>query len=63
MASPPKAPVKGKRFWDFSKVMDVLQLRKIKKKLKLTEDGSMNTVPQILYGPFLILGVFGSYMF
>jgi hypothetical protein len=28
-----------------------------------TEDGSTNAVLQILYGPYLILGVFGSYMF
>ena len=28
-----------------------------------TEDGSMNAVPQILYGQYLILGVFGTYMF
>ena len=28
-----------------------------------TEDGSMNAVPQILYGPNLILGAFGSCMF
>ena len=28
-----------------------------------TEDGSVNAVPQILYGQFLILGVFGSCMF
>ena len=28
-----------------------------------TEDGSMDAVPQILYGQYLILGVFGSYMF
>ena len=28
-----------------------------------TEDGSTDVVPQILYGPYLILGVFGSCMF
>ena len=28
-----------------------------------TEDGSTGVVPQILYGPYLILGVFGGYMF
>ena len=28
-----------------------------------TEDGSTDVVPQILYGPNLILGVFGSCMF
>ena len=28
-----------------------------------TEDGSMNAVLRILYGPNLILGGFGSYMF
>ena len=28
-----------------------------------TEDGSTNAVLQILYGPYLILGVFGNYMF
>ena len=27
-----------------------------------TEDGSVNAVPQILYGQYLILGAFGSYM-
>ena len=31
--------------------------------LQCTEDGSTNAVLQILYGPYLILGVFGSYMF
>ena len=30
---------------------------------RATEDGSMDSVPQILYGQYLILGVFGSYMF
>ena len=30
---------------------------------RITEDGSTNAVLQILYGPYLILGVFGSYMF
>ena len=34
-----------------------------KKIFKTTEDGSMNAVPRVLYGPYLILGVFGSYMF
>ena len=29
----------------------------------VTEDGSVNAVPQILYGQYLILGAFGSYMF
>ena len=29
----------------------------------ITEDGSVNAVPQILYGQYLILGAFGSYMF
>ena len=29
----------------------------------ITEDGSTDTATQILYGPYLILGVFGSYMF
>ena len=28
-----------------------------------TEDGSTNAALQILYGLYLILGVFGSYMF
>ena len=28
-----------------------------------TEDGTMDTVPQIIYGQYLILGVFGSYVF
>ena len=28
-----------------------------------TEDGSTDVVPIILYGPYLILGVFGSCMF
>ena len=27
-----------------------------------TEDGSVNSVPQILYGQYFILGAFGSYM-
>ena len=31
--------------------------------VSVTEDGSVNDVPQILYGPNLILGAFGSYMF
>ena len=31
--------------------------------LKFTEDGSMKALLQILYGQYLILGVFGSYMF
>ena len=30
---------------------------------KTTEDKSVNTVPQILYDQYLILGVFGSYVF
>ena len=30
---------------------------------KYTKDGSTDVVPQILYGPYLILGVFGSCMF
>ena len=28
-----------------------------------TKDGSVNALPQILYGQYLILGAFGSYMF
>ena len=28
-----------------------------------TKDGSVNTVPQILYGQYLILGAFGNHMF
>ena len=43
-----------KEWWSESGVHD---------KLISTEDGSMNAVPRILYGPFLILGAFGSYMF
>ena len=31
--------------------------------VKITEDGSTDVVPQILYGQYLILGVFGSCMF
>ena len=30
---------------------------------KITEDGSKEAVPQILYGQYLILGAFGSYIF
>ena len=29
----------------------------------ITEDRSVNAVPQILYGQYLILGAFGSYTF
>ena len=31
--------------------------------MSVTEDGSTDVVPQIRYGPYLILGVFGSCMF
>ena len=31
--------------------------------LEITEDGSVNAVPQILYGQYLILGIFGSCLF
>ena len=38
------------------------RLLEFEKKM-VTEDGSTDTVPRIFYGQYLILGVFGSYMF
>jgi hypothetical protein len=36
---------------------------KLKGYIQSTEDGSMEAILQILYDQYLILGVFGSYMF
>ena len=48
---------------DFQKDREPKQIYRGKLLVKTTADGSVNAVSQILCAQYLILGVFGSYMF
>ena len=69
MLLPPRRPKISKTLISLSGCINFIYFEKATKFWKIftllltTEDGSMDAVPQILYGQYLILGVFGSCMF
>ena len=50
-------------FWGYTRLTEAHLRLSQRFYIQTTEDGSVNAVPQILYGQYLILEAFGSYMF